>query len=305
MKTLVLSTSTNETTKYSESILGLGLGEVVTLPYDIIDQSEQFLYGKIKDCAPDMIVYIGSRWGKQPSISTLCKINWKIAPSVHICSDAADPPWHDLLRSYHDKGAFSLQVAIDGSRNWPGASSGLTLLTPVEFDNFPEIPQPHQARGTVCGFAGNAGSGDLSERTKLLSALLKERLLALRIRSSLPYTYDSYCDYLSACRMSLNIAYSGTEQVFQVKGRVVETGLACACLLETAGAPTSEWFRPGIDYLEYKDAEHAARIIRRLENEPVETEAIALNLHKRIKMEHSPRQFWNAIFSKIGMREAA
>ena len=90
----------------------------------------------------------------------------------------------------------------------------------------------------------------------------------------------------------------------QVKGRVVESGLAAAVLLETKGAPTSEWFRPGLDYLEYSDQFEAEQIIRRLENEPEATQAIGESLRARILAEHTPARFWAKVFERIGLNVA-
>lgn len=305
MKSLVLSTSTNETTKYSDSLKPYG--EVKLLAYDQLGHSEPLMMERAKEYAPEFVVYIGSRWGPQPSMAALARINSSVAPMVHICSDAADPPWWDLLQMYHYNACFALQVAIDGSRKWPLADSQMTALTPVDPATFPPF-KPHAERGIVCGYAGNTGSGPGSKRTGMLSALLGMppvgELIDIRNRSNLPYTYESYCSYLSKSRMSLNIAWSGTEAALQVKGRVIESGLAGACLLETVGAPTSDWFRPGLDYLEYKDQMEAEQIIRRLENEPDATQAMGESLRARVLAEHTPEKFWGRIFERIGVKVA-
>ena len=310
MKALFLLTSTNEVLKYFEGLAALPGWEASSLRYDEVGGSEQLLYARAKEYAPDLIVYIGSRWGMTPSPSILCNMNNRIAPSVHICSDAADPPWWDMLADYHQKGAFALQVSIDGSRKWPFADSQLTCLTPVDPAWFlPDADIPHTARPINCGYAGNPGSGGGSKRTGMLSALLgmkpQGRLIDLRIRSNLPYTYESYCDYMTKCRMSLNIAWSGTEAAVQVKGRVIESGLAGCCLLETKGSPTSDWFRPGLDYLEYADQFEAERIIRQLEREPAATQALGESLRARLMAEHTPAKFWQRIFEKIRLKVAA
>lgn len=308
MKALFLTTGTNEVLKYVDSLANLPSWETRNLRYDELGHSEQLMLSRAKEYAPDLIVYIGSRWGMVPSTAALAHLNHHLAPSVHVCSDAADPPWHDMLLDYHYKGCFALQVSIDGSHKWPLADSGLTALTPVDPSTF-STPKPHAERSVVVGYAGNPGSGNGSKRTGMLSALLAMppvgRMIDLRIRSNLPYTYESYCDYLGKCRMSLNIAWSGTEATCQVKGRVVESGLAGACLLETAGAPTNTWFTPGIEYLEYRDQFEAEQIIRRLENEPAETQAIGEALRRRILAEHTPTHFWNAIFKRIGLEVPA
>lgn len=307
MKSLVLSTSTNETTKYSDSLKPFG--EVKLLAYDQLGHSEPMMMARAKEFGPDMIVYIGSRWGMMPSQAALARLNSSVAPMVHICSDAADPPWWSLLQEYHYAGCFTLQVAIDGSRKWPLSDSQMTALTPVDPSTFASFPIPHVDRSIACGFAGNQGSGNGSKRTGMLSALLSVnpvgRFIDVRARTNLPYTYESYCDYLCKCRMSLNIAWSGTEATCQVKGRVVESGLAGACLLETKGAPTSDWFRPGLDYLEYEDQFEAERIIRQLQNEPEATQAIGESLRARVLAEHSPAKFWGRIFERIGLKVAA
>lgn len=304
MRALFLETGTSEVQKYAKSLENLGLGPVTAVRYDISGGSEAIMYGQIKDFSPDLVVYIGQCGGRQSSIATLCKIK-TLCPTVHVCSDAADQPWWELLRAYHAAGAFSLQVAIDGSHKWPLSSSQMTALTPVDPALFPQKIKPHSERGTICGFAGGAGGGPGSKRTQVLTAMLEKGVIDLRVRSNLPYTYDAYCKYLSNLRMHVNVAYTGTEEAVHVKGRVLESGIAGALLLETKGSPTSYWFRPGMDYLEYANAAEAVAIVRRLENEPQESQQMAESLRARVLNEHSPAQFWQRIFERIGLKVAA
>ena len=305
MKAVFLETSTSEVQKYGDGLRSLKWGEVLSLKYDLPGGSEDLLYERAHEFKPDLIVYIGTRWGPQPSIVTLSRMTQKIAPTVHICSDAADMPWWDLLRTYHDRGVFTLQVAIDGSQKWPLASSHMTALTPVDASDYTHGDRPHAERTVMCGYAGNTGGGGTSRRTILLIEFLEKKLIDCRVRSPLPFTYPGYCAYLENCRISLNVAYSGTEAALQVKGRVVESALAGACLLETAGAPTSDWFQPGVDYLEYANSGEAEQIIRRLENEPAETQAMAQRLREKVMREHSLEAFWTRIIDRIGMKRAA
>ena len=155
MKSLVLTTRSNETNKYWECLRNLNWGPVEVAVYDLPGTSDKGLYDTVKAQSPDLIVYIGARWGQQPSIALLSKITNSIAPMIHFCSDAADPPWHDVLRLYHTSGAFTIQVAIDGNANWPTAAANLTLLTPVDPLYFPEEMMPHNLRATTCGWGGN------------------------------------------------------------------------------------------------------------------------------------------------------
>ena len=299
MKTLFLVTGTNEVVKYADSLGGLG-HQIRLLRYDLPGLSDATLFSRIKEEAPEFIVYIGSRWGQQPGASALASINAKIAPMVHICSDAADTPWHDALRQYQQQSCFSLQVAIDGSHKWPMSECGLTLLTPVDPKMFGE-PVPHAERHIACGYAGNAGAGS-GRRTEMLAALLERKVIdQLHIRSNLPHTNEMYNRFLGLCRMSVSIAWTGTEAALHVKGRVLESSLAGAVLLETKGAPTSYWFRPGLDYLEYETAEEAALIVTRLQHETEATQAMAISMRDRVLAEHSPARFWAQIFEKLGI----
>jgi hypothetical protein len=299
LKALFLITGTNETIKYAESLKSLG-HQVRMARYDLPGLSDEMLYSQVKAEAPDLIVYIGSRWGQQPSAVALAQINAKVAPMVHICSDAADIPWHDALRIYSQASSFSLQVAIDGSHKWPGSAQGLTLLTPVDPKAFGD-PLPHEQRNIICGYAGNPGAGT-GKRTQMLSDLLERKVIdQLHIRSNLPHTNEMYNRFLGLCRMSVSIAHTGTEAAMHVKGRILESALAGALVLETKGSPTSYWFRPGLDYLEYESADEAADIVRRLTNDPAATQAMALSLRQRVLDEHTPEKFWAHIFEKLGM----
>jgi hypothetical protein len=301
MRSVFLTTRTNETSKYWQSLINLNWGEVDTVVYDLPGTTDAGLLSAIKEKSPDLIVYIGARWGQQPSITLLSKLTNSVCPTVHFCSDAADIPWHDLLRQYHERGAFTVQLAIDGSDRWPSSAAGLTLLTPVDPLYFSVSPQPHAKRAVMCGWGGNAGSGDNSQRSATLAYLLQQKLLSLRIRSNLPFTYESYCDFLATCRICLNIAHSGTEAVMHVKGRVVEAALAGCCLLENKNSPTRNWFEAGVDYLEYENPSDAARIITLMNDKPDVTEAMGSSLRKKVLERHSPRKFWGAVLERIGM----
>lgn len=280
-------------------------GVVDMVRYDGASSTDQGLYTKVRDFKPDFAVYIGSRWGKTPGIPCLTSINEKVAPLVHICSDAADLPWFDLLRVYENSGCFSLQVAIDGSQRWPLADTQMTALTPVDPASFPLGSRAHELRGIACGYGGNAGGGPGTKRTDMLAAMLSAKSIDMRARTNLPHTYEAFCDFLQNCRMSFNTAYTGTEAALHVKGRVIESGLAGAVLLETKGAPTSYWFRPGVDYLEYETTDEAVAIIRRLANEPDETAAIGMSLRNRVLAEHTPAHFWGRIMDRIGLKVSA
>ncbi len=302
MRILFLTTSSNETDKYIDGLIALKATAHHIIRYDNQMLSDAAMYAQAKEFKPDFCVYIGSRWGKQPSPAMLAQVNSALAPMIHFCSDAADPPWWDLLQQYHYAGAFTLQVAIDGNKEWPLADACMTLLTPVDPADFPNGELRHEKRVIAAGYAGNSG-GPGTGRQAILTGLLESELLDIHIRSSLPHTYKIFCRFMQRIRISLNISLSGTESAKQVKGRVIETGLAGACLLELQGSPTSDWFAPGTDYLEYRTIDEAKEIIRALSSQPQTTQHYADNLRRKVLSQHSPKQFWDQILERIGMKQ--
>lgn len=142
-------------------------------------------------------------------------------------------------------------------------------------------------------------------RRAILIDMLATDLIDLHARNDLPHTYRIFCRFLERCRLSLNISFSGTESAKQVKGRVIESAMAGCCLLEVAGSPTSDWFTPGEDYLEYASTSEARDIIKRLENDPDESQRIAENLRSKVIERHSLEAFWSQIIERVGMKAAA
>lgn len=302
MKFVALETGTSEVAKYGDTLRKLG-HEVASIRYDIPGLADQTLIAKIREQSPQCVVYIGSRWGIVPSPACLSRINEKIAPSVLICSDAGDAPWHDMLRQYDQSGCFTLHVAIDGSTKWPGSDHHMTALTPVDSADYLTPPRPHALRNVIAGFAGNAGGGGASVRTNTLTQLLSTASIEVRTRSPLPFTYKGYADYLCNVRISLNVAQTGTEASMHVKGRIVESGWAGCCVLESKGSPTASWFTPGTDYLEYGSATEAAQMIAELRENPMLTESYGLALRAKIEAEHTIEKFWTRVFERMGIGE--
>lgn len=321
MKALFITSATNETIKYAESFGVLpgfeqksirytnrkpkkgGLVEVGLLDAEIIKAAE--------DYQPDLMVYIGSRWGELVAIENLQRLN-AMAPMVHLCSDAADHPWWDMLEEYEAKRCFALQVAIDGNKRWPLHSHqrGLTALTPFDPRRYP-VPKKHTDRPIKFGYGGNMGGKNaaegarpekVSERRKMIDHL-RERGMQVRVRedegtSQFTESYDRYIAFLARCRIMLNLPWSGTQQHMQVKGRVVEAALAGCALLEHKDAPTLDWF-PMEDVIQYKDKWSATEAVRQHIDHPEETEAMGLRLREHVLREHGPEAFWGRILERI------
>jgi hypothetical protein len=295
MKALALRTYTDCENK-CRSIEAAG-HEVIVEQYDDRPYDRQ---GEIVELAkslkPDFIVFIGAlepyhtKPVLQPDILRRLR---DIAPSIHMCNDAADDPWWDKLIEYDRKACFDVQLSIDGSTHNPIASftNGLLLLTPT--DDRPFEPKPWDERGIRFGFVGGLG------HTQRMDAIL-----TLQAGGGLDFrsgpegrSYDDFARTMCDIRIMPNFPYTGTARYTHVKGRVIEAGLAGCCVLELKGAPTSHWFMPGMDYLEY---ERPSDIVALLEDERTPFAEIAERFHRRVVTEHHPRIFWDKVLEKAG-----
>ena len=323
MRALFVTSATNETIKYGESFACLPGNSIESCRYTerfktkkgVVEQGrmDEEVYAHALRYQPDLIVYIGSRWGELPSMGTLGSMNKNVAPVVHLCSDAADHPWHDLLLDYAKAKCFALQVAIDGNKDWPlhNDPNGLTALTPFDPRRYPD-PKPHAERDIHFGYSGSIGSAgnprkkrSPSIRYRIVDECRRDGGMQIREREDHNVgledrTYQAYVDYLGRCRVTLNVPFSGTQAAMQVKGRVVEAGLAGCVLLEHRGAPTAYWFTPGVDYLEYDNAGHANQLAAALK--PDESQAMAMRLRARVLAEHGPEAFWSRVLKRIGLK---
>lgn len=313
MKGLFVTSATNETFKYGESFACIPGNEIVTAKYTnrvgkvgqgTRGMGDNEILSCARECQPDIIVYIGSRWGDLLSIQALRTLR-EIAPSVHICSDAADEPWWDLLLEYDREQAFNLQVSIDGNKDWPLHATQLTSLTPFDPSRYPDKPARLADRPIVFGYSGNLG-GKGSIRKEMMDGM-KALGLEIRPRDVTPGvdTYKSFIEFVCQCRFIANFPHTGTQKFMHVKGRVVETALAGAVLVDQRGSPANQWFQPGVDYLEYDDAKDARRVVDHFNARLEEAQEMADRLRAKVLRDHGPVQFWNRIFDRVGLKATA
>lgn len=310
MKGFFITTTTNETHKHHESFACIG-HQVGCYIYNHARnpgasasgaQLDSEILAAAKAFAPDVIVYIGACGGNTPSPASFERLKNEVAPTVHFCSDAADDPWWPLLVEYDKARCFSLQVALDGTKNWPLADTQLTALTVVDHERFPFTPTPHAERPIIFGFAGNYGGNSknraIDPRRQMIDSMVPFGLQC-RPRDAGSNTYPDYVDYLCRCRIVVNFPQTGTRRFLHVKGRVIEAALAGALLLEQLSSPTHDWFEPGVDYLEYRGVKDARKIVEHYAARPDESQEIAERLRKKVRDFHGPKDFWRRIFERI------
>jgi hypothetical protein len=261
---------------------------------------------------PDVVVYISAWQGDFiPLNETLGEVN-AMAPLVHFLSDGQDPPWWPQLKEFERRQCFSLTVNIDGGHDWPGGhvanwrgkvenpwevTNALTLLTPVDTRHFPPSPVAYHERPYAVGYAGNQGGHFRSELVRSLNRVVG---FAFRERDHQPGSYPHFADFLRHVRVSVSTPFTGSGQARQVKGRVLESGFAGACLLEWKNDATAAWFTPRHEYWEYESVEEARELAEWLAGHPKIAGATAAALQARVEKEHAPAVFWRRVFEAIG-----
>lgn len=293
LKALFLTTGTPDTEKLVRSFTS-HYPETKVVQYDL----EGVELVKIaEETRPDVTIYIGAIGAfhngcSVPTTEVLCRIN-KIAPMIHICSDAADYPWWPLLEEYHAAGAFRLQVTIDGSYDNPIARFGRVALTPVDPILF--INRPWAERNHKCGFAGGGGA-----RCDWILPLKNKGILTWFNESGY-VSYDQFCTYYSQCQLVVNDSRTGTGTKRHMKGRFVEASLAGAVLVESRDSPARQWFEPGVDFLEWESTGEIENHIVAADARRGENEGMSQRLRNKIVERHSAGPFWRETLGSIGL----
>lgn len=258
------------------------------LSYDITGgPRDQYIIRKVRRETPDVIFYIGGTSGSgMPKPKTLKWLR-SFAPVIHLCWDATDEPWHQLLELYKSRECFDLQVAMDG-----GLSPGIDFatLTPVDPTCY-NIPGPD--RTIECGFAGqNAAYGH--PRYPILTRLIEKGLVTHRARDD--GEYHEYVKFLQSCKLGINFSHCGSGNGHHIKIRVIEIAMAGAGLLEMYSAPTPLHFPKEYIYF-YEDVGDVKELLLNLdEDERVEK---AAGLKNFVEGNFSARKIFTDIVARL------
>jgi hypothetical protein len=244
------------------------------------------------------IVYIGCNGGPyMPSASTFTRLRKAGKKTVALIFDAADATWEEQLEAFRKHESFDLVVAIDGNDDWQKVTANdFTALTPISPHWFQPQKDWHE-RPIAFAFAGGYAS---PSRAAIVNGLIESAGLVVPRRNEQYGSYNEYSHYLTRCRTILNVPWSGFSESRQVKGRVIEAGLAGCLLLDHRDSATERWFTPDVDYQTYGTVEEARLVQGWYDARPQSAAIIAKSLQRRILDEHSPESFWARIFERIG-----
>src|SRR5260221_1101219 len=213
----------------------------------------QHLMERIRAIAPDFIVYIGSHperpWRGVPTIESLLSFA-TVAPMIHLCCDAGDPPWHPWLKRYADASIFRLQVSMDGTHG-PDWIAALSVFDIHGYD-----PMPWNERTIPFGMSGAIGAG---VRGAIISALQQRCGLQL-FKGNGPYA--DAARIMCGIKIMFNHGMTGSQAACHVKGRIVEAGYAWCALFDNEESPTHNFLTPGLEYFRYKTIEDVVEFLR-------------------------------------------
>ena len=249
-------------------------------------QDDEIL-ARARSVRPDVIFYIGAVTGfGLPSVATLRALR-DIAPTINLCSDATDAPWHQVLEYYKRQECFDLQVGIDGCADAPVDLSTVTPVDPRPFAG------PGPERDILCGFSGTVGTRGI--RARVVSRLKMANVLTLRRRSQ-GASYAEHVAFMRRCRSVVNVSATGSERLHHVKGRVLEAGWAGCALFEMARSPTRRFF-PGGSFFAY---DHAQEIPAMLADERALAQRAA-QLAAHVRAHYTPAQIYGQMLERAGV----
>jgi len=284
---LFYTTQTNECINHIMAWDMLGTSEHITYNHHNI-RNDFILPMSIERYRPDVVFYIGAAFGNGvPKFEALRQAN-SMVPMINLCSDAADKPWHEIMRRYRREECFSLQVAIDGAKESP---ADIATITPVNTFLF---AGPN--RKTIrCGFSGTVGK--YNSRSEIVNSLEWFGGLTVRKRS-VDDGYQDHIKFLKSSEMLLNTSFNGSNSGHHMKGRVIEAGLAGCCLLEHVDSPFPDWF-PEDCRIPYSHPKEVAEIIADMDKETIA--ATARNLNRVVLEKYKPSDIYGEILENVGI----
>ncbi len=264
------------------------------------DNSDDKILKTVREFIPDIVIWLGVCGGPYETRPETFRDIRKSAKTVCLCPEASHPDWDRLIKKFYEAESFDLIVNLDGNSEWDCRKNGLTTL--AIFDQRPFVtPMPWDFRFNEVGFCGGSGSPG-TMRQRLIDSLKnvsreKFRFIEFPFEEK-AFTYQSYANFMMCSKIIVNAAGSSGDKSKHVKGRVIETGLAGACLFEEEGSPIDQWFSKE-SYITFSSPEDCIEKIDRMLQDPLPLRKAALNLYHEVREKYSPSTLWNQVFSRL------
>ena len=259
----------------------------------------------IRQCAikkPDLIVlrifYFDGIKGPTPQTLLYLRRTLHI-PMVIIYPDS-DLVHESFIQNLSSLGIVS--VMHDSAVHKAKAPSGMVLPLWPPYDRR-MFNDPHKKRDIDVSFIGTI-EGSHKDRKEMIelvrSAGISVKTMGSNLEKDKKIPIEQYIDALQRTKISLNFSKSGSG-LYQMKGRVIETMLCGAMLLEQQGTETSRLFKDNEDYISFTDADDLIKKIRYYLEHEEERQKIAESGNRTSLQKYSPKAFWEAIFKHVGI----
>lgn len=211
--------------------------------------------------------------------------------------------WPDFGRDWTIRSAnqfdkyIDLNVAIACEKNGNYAKT-LWTWTPEDPAYFYYDGQP---KDIDVLFLGTVHSPERAEYLKFLKSNLDPQEYNIHLgggQRQEKLSHEKYAELTRRAKIVINFPFSvaGNDQL---KGRVFEA-TACRCLLlERQNHLTSQYFQPGVEYIEYTSKENLLSNIKILLDEEDTRESIASRGNKRYIQNWSHNKFWEKVMKEI------
>lgn len=246
------------------------------------------------DTKPDLIVISPPI---RPELRYLQKIRELKIPMIGVCGDSAHPivrGWvEDALPYLEFCMVLDTQDAFSQTTDTPEKFFPMWAPRDGRIFNNPKV-----SRDIDISFAGNIGN--FSDRVRGITALKENGVDVYQAggyrENWLPL--EEYASIYQRSKIALNFCYN-TLGIAQCKGRVFETTLCGAMLLEAENKETSAWFEPMVDYVPFDEKDLIEKVRYYLEHDSECTE-IADRGYQKATEKYNGTLFWKVILEKLG-----
>ncbi len=234
----------------------------------------------------------------QPFVEKVCGTKWiKYAIEKRIPVGLV---WYDAIAYTNwveSMSFYCLNIILDDQRyEGKNKENNISVWTPIQA----ETREPHEERPIDVCFIGNI---DCEQRSSALKFLLTKGIPVFTAGHKdwcrLEYSMLSY--FLRQSKIVLNFSQNrfANPAKASLKGRVIESMLSGAMVIEDANDNTSKYFKPGKDIICYDNLQDLYEKIKHYLDNDRERINIAYNGQFRCLRDYTIRNWWCVVLPKL------